>query len=1019
MKITSIKMSLAGALRRAARSFGLLAIGSAAVATASAQTITLPSDYYSPWPTQRGIQNMLVQTPAGTATHGANLLFSGTGYSPFCGANGTVLWTTPISGANVSSPAIGTDGTIYIGAGTSLYALSPKDGSIKWSQDLGYVITSSPSVGFTGNIYATAGTKFFAFQPDGTTVAKFDVGTFDGKHLIYASPIPCKNLAGDAISYSTGAAFGDYNGIQWTYFDGDGSTGWTDLFSTGNRVIAPATYVDTYGPNKSIFWPLTGALVNYTVGDSNYWDIAVGQPLQSAAAVLTTSSFDEYAYVNGSDGKLHSILFGQGGTVPSLFSSATDGNSVAFVPSFVSSPAIYGDGTVYVGSYDHKVYAFPGGTSQIGAPIWTFATGATVQSSPAVASDGTVYVGPGDKTVYALNGVTGKVIWKLNVGSASISSPAIGQDGTIYVGAGNNVVAIAACHLTGVSFGSAQAAGGGNGTGTVTLDSPAPANGLIVALESKDSSFKVPATVTIPGGATSGTFTFGAPVVSTPTPETVTATFNRFQKQTGSITIVKAAITNLSGGDIQSGVYALGQVTLNVAAPDGGMVVKLSSSSSALTVSPTATVQPGSTTALFNMQAAAVTADTAVTLTAQIGSDTPVTSQATVIAPHLTALEVSPDSVNVGDPVAFTVTLDAPAGPSGMTVTLSSSNTSVATLPATIVVPSGQKTASGSIQTSTVSGSVTVTFTATLGNKQQTADLTVNGPTLAGISVPSIVPYGTVVTGTVTLTVPAGKGGYGANYVVTQVGTTKEVAKGSVNFAAGSASAQILIVAPKSGNANIVYSVVVTGTSDQKQVSASFYVAPLRVNAGMTPASIPSGGQGTFVVSLNMPAPADMKVTITLGGPKLSTLPTSAVLKKGDSMARIPFSVGGVLASTQFAARARVNNVNSQIAYCTVLPATVQLTEQQTSSKKASGTVQAYSQGKPVTLAVSSSLAIKLVSAGGGAKASTAGAVIRAGQSGASFTQTLALKKGTSGTMSTGAYYQGHPLASTSFPFQN
>jgi outer membrane protein assembly factor BamB len=64
-----------------------------------------------------------------------------------------------------------------------------------------------------------------------------------------------------------------------------------------------------------------------------------------------------------------------------------------------SSPAIGSDGTVYVGSYDHKVYALNG---RNGARKWVFVTGDVVQSSPAIGPDGTLYVGSWDHKVYAL-----------------------------------------------------------------------------------------------------------------------------------------------------------------------------------------------------------------------------------------------------------------------------------------------------------------------------------------------------------------------------------------------------------------------------------------------------------------------------------------------------------------------------------------------------------------------------------------------------------------------------------------
>jgi outer membrane protein assembly factor BamB len=65
------------------------------------------------------------------------------------------------------------------------------------------------------------------------------------------------------------------------------------------------------------------------------------------------------------------------------------------------------NGVVYVGSYDHKLYAFDAmgttncsGTPKVCTALWTFTTGARLLSSPAVAN-GLVYVGSSDYNFYA------------------------------------------------------------------------------------------------------------------------------------------------------------------------------------------------------------------------------------------------------------------------------------------------------------------------------------------------------------------------------------------------------------------------------------------------------------------------------------------------------------------------------------------------------------------------------------------------------------------------------------------
>ena len=94
-----------------------------------------------------------------------------------------------------------------------------------------------------------------------------------------------------------------------------------------------------------------------------------------------------------------------------------------------SSPAIAADGTIYVGSYDGRLYAL----NANGSLAWRYATGGPIHSSPAVAADGTLYFGSDDGHLYALNRA-GSLKWRYATVGSVRSSPAIGADGTVYVG---------------------------------------------------------------------------------------------------------------------------------------------------------------------------------------------------------------------------------------------------------------------------------------------------------------------------------------------------------------------------------------------------------------------------------------------------------------------------------------------------------------------------------------------------------------------------------------------------------
>jgi len=78
-----------------------------------------------------------------------------TGRSPYSGPESPKLkWSfTTQLGYVRFSPAIGADGTIYVGSwDDNLYAISP-DGSQKWSFTTGGKVVSSPAIGADGTIY--------------------------------------------------------------------------------------------------------------------------------------------------------------------------------------------------------------------------------------------------------------------------------------------------------------------------------------------------------------------------------------------------------------------------------------------------------------------------------------------------------------------------------------------------------------------------------------------------------------------------------------------------------------------------------------------------------------------------------------------------------------------------------------------------------------------------------------------------------------------------------------------------
>lgn len=122
------------------------------------------------------------------------------------------------------------------------------------------------------------------------------------------------------------------------------------------------------------------------------------------------------------------------------------------------SPAVAGD-TLYVGSYDHNLYALDAGT---GKQRWKFASEGRIVSTPAV-QNGSVYFGSMDSKFYAVDVATGKEKWHFDTTGERrftakhihglqpegelmpdpfdffSSSPTI-VNGTVYFGSGDNNV---------------------------------------------------------------------------------------------------------------------------------------------------------------------------------------------------------------------------------------------------------------------------------------------------------------------------------------------------------------------------------------------------------------------------------------------------------------------------------------------------------------------------------------------------------------------------------------------------
>jgi hypothetical protein len=189
----------------------------------------------------------------------------------------------------------------------------------------------------------------------------------------------------------------------------------------------------------------------------------------------------------------------------------------------------------------------------------------------------------------------------------------------------------------------------------------------------------------------------------------------------------------------------------------------------------------------------------------------------------LSSLSLNPTSVTGGNSSTGTVTLSGPAPTGGAQVTLSSSNTTAASVPSSVTVAAGATSATFTVSTSAVAASTSVTISAAYGGATRSASLTVTpvappAPALSSLTLnpASVVGGMQSSTGTVTLSGPAPAGG-------------AQVALSSSNPGAASVPSSVIVPAgATSATFTVNTSIVFFSTS--VRISASYRSNTLTAN---------------------------------------------------------------------------------------------------------------------------------------------------------------------------------------------
>jgi outer membrane protein assembly factor BamB/tRNA A-37 threonylcarbamoyl transferase component Bud32 len=138
----------------------------------------------------------------------------------------------------------------------------------------------------------------------------------------------------------------------------------------------------------------------------------------------TANYMDGVVYIGSYDHNLYALEASNG---KFIWKYAANGG-------IVSKPAIH-ENKLYFGSTDQHIHAI---SCRNGKKVWVQGTDGAIYSSPAIA-EGHLFIGSDDEYLHVLNIMAGREAWTANLGSRVRSSPIVVSD-TVYIGSDNGEI---------------------------------------------------------------------------------------------------------------------------------------------------------------------------------------------------------------------------------------------------------------------------------------------------------------------------------------------------------------------------------------------------------------------------------------------------------------------------------------------------------------------------------------------------------------------------------------------------
>ena len=383
----------------------------------------------------------------------------------------------------------------------------------------------------------------------------------------------------------------------------------------------------------------------------------------------------------------------------------------------------------------------------------------------------------------------------------------------------------------------------------VQLSAAVGASGATIQMSSSNSAAApLPATITMPPNTGWTQFQIQAGQVAADTPVSITATLNG-GSATGQLDVQPPVLQSLiMPNTVSGGTAAQLIVLLNGVAPSGGAAVSLSSSSPAAAPPSVVIVPEGSPSTVLAMPTSQVTAPTTAVITG-VWNGSSVSSTITITAQNPPqSVTLSPTSVT-GQAGSVATVAVATAPTTDESLSVSSSNPAVASVPTSVTIPQGSTRGGFNILTQPVTTATVVTISVSGGGTTVSANLTLLPAATASLSAISVSPVsvsgGSAAQGTVTLSGAAPAGGV---VVSLSSNTVSAAVPASVTVPQGATSAAFAISTTSvaaSTTATITASAGGMNQAAQLTITPAAQTATLTVSAtgrsGETVSSTPAG----------------------------------------------------------------------------------------------------------------------------------------------------------------------------------